>query len=804
MKYSLKFLKTGNTYDVMPNIKLVEKLSTELNMYESTLSTLDKPLNLDFKETNGLTAMQLIMRDENKKETIDMYMTYYHQTKVAYNPERYKYVIQATSPTFKLQRIVLPNKLITQPIKGAKKTLYGEIQKIMEVYAPEIEIDPLLKNVKGMQDPSPEMQFTKSTLHEVLIGLFAAVKLCPTMKEFNKLSYFYLNGNPDKNWNSSDIFIREEKENAVADYSDMIDMDIENAISKDEDIATAWIPTTSDEVVLTTENFYWQTPSEIYDIKQVELLGKNITFSLVNAGGNAGTAQSGDLDNIALDITDWVVSKEIYNTLKTSSALSIKDKDYKRNNLYYEGNKITGGAYNEDTWFGGGLLPAINNVVTLALEKIFNVGIQVVTNIEIEDVREIALRVIYKSENDNTRIKIIREGVETPVNALINNQDDAYIDTINFGNAKQEQINRLGNQNTTGQANYDLKQKSFKNSPQVGERVDGRNVISERETLMKENTMIANYKLAKDYAIETGYAGLKQLKRFTQIDRNGTLIRNDNFLYNFKLDTKDAGTENYLINKFIDNYAEKTTGVCLHYFRPMKGQVFQTSMLLMASQNKHIGNSIVCQLGFNDNFIAGNRTKHDKKKTLMQPVRYTDENGEFEKACFYFGGGEEQRNQKNFHWIESYPEAYFQLGTLPSSEYLLYKDTREISSFTFQFRMVGNGNTFIYNDFYRYTQLTTHEKQDLKVYVLYNKDSIEGYTPNTILPLGEYYEEASVIFGKKEDNTEERSITIKNVLLDVGFYAIGVTDSNNNLLFAVNYENNKDDTFIKLWINEII
>ncbi len=804
MQYKAQFIDLNKTVDVLPNVKIIQKYNQELDMLEFTLSTLSEELDLDLVKYNGLIPIRLKMTNEatQKTEALKLYLTYYHKIVVAYNPKKYKYVIQATTPTIILQRITLPNKLITQPISDNKRSVYTELSKIMQVYAPGITLDPNLEERLSM--PCPEMQFVKSTLHEVLIGLFAVANLVPKMDTFNQLTFIDLKGNNTNRWNSESIFIREEESNTLANYADMLDIDVENAISENEDIATTWIPTVADEARLTTENFYWKLPSEIYDIKKVELMGDGITFNVLDP---PSSAEEKNLNGTAMNITKFVVSKEIYDTLQVSSALVQKSLDYKRNNIYYDKDTINGGAYNEKTWFGKGYFPAIHNIITLWLEELYAPVQKIVTNVEIADVRELMIRVTYKSDSDNTRIKVIKNNIKKPFNALISNQNDAYIDAKNFGKQQQETINRIGNKTIVGQANFKFKDNyTLRISPQVGQIVDDVYFISERECLLKENNMLVNYTLTKDYVNEIGYSGLKQLKRFTSIDTEGTVIRNDNFLYNFELSETKEGNDDYLINQFINKYGEEGLGMCLHYFESSDDFGRISHLLLLTSQNKHMADSIVCQMGFQHNYVAGNRTAYEDRKAVMKPVTYADENGEFKTASIYFGKAEEQRYEKNYDIVSNYPEARFEVGTIHDyTDLLIYKDNREISKFTFQFRLLGNDKIFVYNKFLDYTELTRHLSENLKVYFAYSEDeaTLEKYNKNSVLPIGEVTTSARVLFGKDKEGNEQRSIMITNVLSSYGSYAIGVTDSHNNLLFAVNYHKVSFGYDITLWVNEI-
>ena len=57
------------------------------------------------------------------------------------SPRLYNYELSLISPTIQLQRIVLPNRSITQPINGTPKTIYTVLQGYLDIYAPLLSLD---------------------------------------------------------------------------------------------------------------------------------------------------------------------------------------------------------------------------------------------------------------------------------------------------------------------------------------------------------------------------------------------------------------------------------------------------------------------------------------------------------------------------------------------------------------------------------------------------------------------------------------------------------------------------------------
>lgn len=772
MLYSIKL--NNQTYEIYPQIKYVDKLTTDLDMFEITLKPIDEELDLDFKKYKGLVPLTLMVNGEDYKK---MYLSFYKCVNVQHNPKKYKYLFQCVSETFQLQRITLPNKLITQPITDDKRTVWQELNKIMEVYYPEIFIRSSLKTL--MDIPCPEMSFTKSTLHEVLIALFAVCGLVPKI-ENNYLDCIDLKSSANvTNWNSEDIFIRVEKSNNVQDYADALDYDIENAIDDGDDITTQWLSVTSDEVVVTPDNFLWKTPSEIYEIVKVQAKVK-IYYALIPNGAS--------YQDVVVDITNYVVPKEVWETFKTSSSTGFVSGNYKRNYVYYEGNTLNGN-FEEGSLLGYESDKSIKNAVYWALKN--NPLYTDIDTTYFSPYRDIILKVTYKTQNDGIRVKVVRDEIKIPRNNLISNQDDAFININNFGKQKKEFINRTGNELTVGQARFDLSKIEKINEltiAKIGDRVDDDYIITQREMQFNENSLLVNYQLAKDYVYLTGYSGLNQVKRFTSIDTKNTLVRNDLIMYTLTISQKATTYTDYAIEYAINNYAKVSKdGVNLHYVKTFNknNEELQDYYILVTSQNKVIADSVVCNFRFESNIKAGDSITKENNTYLKEPIMYADNNGEFTYLELYFGVGEEQRNVEDLAIVRKYPRVDEITDNAESEMFLINKDNREITSISLQFRFVGDDDTIVYSDFAKYTQLTAHSFEQLKIYVKHVTEDEEykklKYTKTTLTPIGDLQTTASLSF-------ENNQIKIKNVANDFGYWLVGVTDSNDNLLLGVNYQ----------------
>lgn len=792
MYYKIEFPLLNNLQiDIYPQFKVNDKFTTDLDAFEFTTNTINYELDIDLKKYNGLFPMILKANGEDFKI---MYLSSYRRNKITYNPNKYQYIIQGVSPTLLFQRITLPNKLITQVITDEKRSVWQELKKIMEVYAPEIIIDLRLQQL--LNRPCPELQFVKSTLHEILITLFAVCGLVPKAEYLGELSYIDLKSDADVvNWNSEDIFIRDEKSNSIENYADALDFDIENAISNEEDITTQWLAPTSEDVLISTDNFVWKTPSDIYEIIKVEAF-LDVYYSII--------PEQPSTESVIVDITRYVVPKEIWETFKTSSSSSYISGQYKRNYLYYDKDVINGN-FEEGNWLGFSMYKAIKNAIYWSLKS--NPLIDFIDMNVSSSYRDILLRVTYKTNAGGIRVKVVKEGIEKPINNLISNQDESFIDIINFGNQKQEFINKIGNELWLGQAYFKLDKINSINElniPKLGDRVDNDYIITQREMQFQENDLMINYYLAKHYEYLTGYSGLNQVKRFTSIDTQNTVVRNDNFLYSFRLDTKEEQPTTIFTNDMLNGYGGLSeNGKMLHLIQTINenNTYLQDYYILATSQNKKIADSIVCSIQFETNVKVGDAVNKDGNIYLKEPIKYTDNNGEFKYLNFYFNQGESLRDEMNYDIVSKFPKVEHLPEDLPHERYLLNKDNREITSISLQFRFLGNNkDVFVYNDFAKYINILPHQSAGLKLFSNWFEDeeefNLNKYNQNTLFPLGNERSYFRI-------NFENNKISIGGVTTEYGYYTIGVCDSNNNLLFAINYTNSLGSSTIDLFLNEI-
>lgn len=781
-------LINGKKYDVQPTIKGTQILTTDLDTYEFTINNLSEELDLDFGKYNGLIKVDILIpygSETTQLGIISGFVSSYQRENIAYNPNKYRYVIQLVSLTFALQRITLPNLTITQPLGDEKKTVLSQIERILKLYLSSytlgFDTTPLLV-------PCPEMQFTKSTLYEVLNQLFSIGNYIPIVSRITANGNYIIGaisfkGN-ETNYAFSYFDMAQARNNA-SEYSDALDVDIENGINNDSDVKTPWIASTSQEAMVTKDNFIFQLPSNIYEITKVEAI-----LDVYNGVGEGGHVDK----NRIVDITERVVAKKVWDSYYSSSTLLINDTPdtdtikYKRNNLYYEGNIINGN-YDESLW---GIAPAstlssLQNAIYWEIKKY--PGEQPIMNDAQTTTRtKIMIRVIYKSDAQNIRCVITGDGVEEVKNSMIQNQSDSIIDLNRFAKVSQDTLNRTGNEILTLNKSVKLIDNTnpLTSIPKIGDRIDKIYVITSLTYQLNENNMLLNYEASKNYVYDNSYSVLNQKKRFTSIDTENVLVRNELKTISLKFESVNDSETNQSYTKLLTYLCKcgQVDNAFLHILKTTTNSGGKISeMLLLDSKNKVIGNNIACQISFETNYIAG--LKIDG--TNLLPVKYTDDNGEFDKITWYFKAGEIHRNDIDYDTIKNYPEVNDNEGTaVQNSIYqyqgLVLKDTREVLSMTIQFRYINTNEIMLYNRYFSLNPLINLTAYStFKIYSIDDEDVLKvNYDSLDLKPKGTVVENATITFTSNYFEITGVSGVVNH------YQSIAVCDENDNLILAVN------------------
>ena len=256
----------GVTYNVKPGYSINKHLNT----------TLDTALVI----IPQVAEFSIEPLDEATLDGRYYYVSTIRRMISAFTPTRkWNYEIGLVSPTIKLQRIVLPNRSITQRFRGTKLTLFNVISRYVSVYAPWATLSSSLQE-KTTNVLCPEFQWTQPTLFEVLNDLLKVVNCVVTMPTYTQISILDLTSRGDE-IDTSQLNNMEVMQ-SVEEYASSLEIDAKNAVYPETNIETyEWLvlKTTQGEL-MTVENAELILAKPIYTIERME-----VKFYDAGAGG---------------------------------------------------------------------------------------------------------------------------------------------------------------------------------------------------------------------------------------------------------------------------------------------------------------------------------------------------------------------------------------------------------------------------------------------------------------------------------------------------------------------------------------
>lgn len=712
-----------------------------------------------------------VIKIEDTTESYTKYMcvSNVHKKVVKWSsPKLYDYEIGLISNTIRLQRIILPNRSITQSLVGTNKTIKDVIFNFVNMYAPTFTVSTALSSATEYVT-CPEMKWERPTLHEVFNDLLAVINACVTMTTATEISYLPFNV-AGSEITDSDIN-GYETEQSIEDYANTVEMDASNVVANQRNaITTDWISVrTTQGPVLTTKNAEIIVEKPIYKINSISVRW-NSTFNY--------------------NITAYCLEKKAYDLLKSSNSASVwLGNGYKRHYIYFEegSNVIKGLCDSETTWFvgaGSGLpiLTRINNMASTTLSG--------------NDVFKLVFK-IYYTTIEGVKFASEKEVPLTYESALINGQDSTYINMETTSKKQQQTVNRLGNEEITIYGKYSL----IASVPSLADYYDTDYILSKRTIVFGASSKAFTGVLTKNYVKKYLFTGLNSKKRYTQLlPANEAFICNHltkvKLQFSFTNATTNLALENYLL-KFGSYMPIKCALIRTHY----TGGTYSTYIGLAGSAFVS-DKSLVYNFRMQDNFTSGMCVEPTfnilgvNAASGMSFVPYVDSRGEFityDVTMFTTldNTGIESTDIDEYNpalqRCRAYPE--ISAGTddaiFQKLNIFRYKDNREIMSETYQFFIKGNDNIFLTEKFYQDSPLTCPDTESLRVRYasttanLYDETDLFGLANNgtgkfTINRTDNYIEIAPI---------EDNGVTEANIV------SWGITDLDNNLYIGVNSSN---------------
>ena len=744
--------------------KLTEDLDTGFIILPQTTALVVEPYKSKIVIVEGATKNMLV--SDIKRVTSKFTGT-----------KEYNYELGLISPTIQLQRIVLPNRSITQPLTGSKTPIFDILDRYVGMYS-DFTISAALETLTEDTD-CPEFQWNRPTLFEVINDLLSEVDAVVTMSSFTEISYLDLN---TAGSTIPDTFAEIELTQNITDYANKIECEVENAIVGARNTRVVeWVAVkTDDDVLLSTDNVKIILEHSIDKINNVVCLhDSNPTVFTDGRSGN---------------ITDYILEKTAYDLTLPDNTVGYVTGNVKRNRLYYEygGNTIEGLAYTDATW--AGITVLTNRAALNVLHNAYLADSGVSHLFVNSDIRNLYMQVDYQTQDT---VKIISNKTtayttlttETPV-TLINNQDTSYVDFRSFARKQQQTVNRLGNETLTLMGKF----ANYAAMPSLGDNFDTDYKLAMRDYVIYDNSVNFKGTCSKDYVLKDLFTGLKTARRFTPIAKTNEALESNHIqeLYfnlskqgdvvSINSDTLDTTLENYIFR-----FAETDENIKMIHFKTDEGvEIGVTPSVYYTTK------SIILSWRMADNFSAGLQLD-DTTALLHNYVPYVNTTtGRFNSYVYKLYKGYDftsEAPQVTYpsHKIRMLPEIDTTLlaaGDLvyTSGTIYRYKDNREITLETLQYNFAHESNVFYGNKFFEDSPITFTGSADTTLYVAYS--TTLTYSDGDQTKKGTIAAATALTYTKTNNDITITSPDSSIVVADLASWA--VCDAAGNIYIAAN------------------
>lgn len=741
-----------------------------------------------------------------------------------YGTKTYTYEINLFSQVKKLEGIILPNLSITPLRTGTKRSVWDYLKLYLDEYGEKIRVigtldswqnaynfDETIVKTRFQTIDAPELQWNAPTLREVLNDL-TMVDNCVLTLNNGVLSILDLEarGNEITNYN----YVRESK--SSIDYVSDIRMNLQNALqtgvsgTKDSITISEYIPFTSEDYILTSDNLLLKTKYPILRVKSLKI----ITWFADFPYRYAYTIDIANLDGYSL-IKEYNEYQTLpllrvvgnYDPTKTGQYYS----QYQNFCVYYTRgqNTITGFTDYSKRWK---LVPAVNNFGYQTIdwfEMISQGGGHLQNNakhyfdmfyIEYETTAQQTFSAGKSDTQDNYRV-------------IVDNQTNSWVDAYTQGKLEYSKANRLSNKSLLINQRYEG----------VGNIIDltdvkDDSIVYKVQYQIYDDIINVNAYATKDYILKDYFTGINSKIRTWVNAQNEAFERHDLVKYYCELGTRDLSEfyddtynmENYLLSPL------KTSDTTIEPIQcaTIKTVATEEKTFLTHPIVKMIGNAIVFTTGFDDNTIAGryiyasdievdgNSLEGMKiadndlvnNVVILNNHFYCDENFECANFTIEFAPTTTLNNDivvelaqsgEYVMGIDDLVDPLLERFNLPlvnpnvmtatiGYELGLMKDNKEIPQFSFQYEFCcENRDIYFTKYFVKYQKaIRTETMPSLKVVVAsdynYNAETITGILQNTAII-----------------NVNNNRVDINNITNDSSLKGLYITDNDGNVLIGI-------------------
>lgn len=698
-------------------------------------------------------------------------------------PKLYNYEIQTVSPEIKLQRIVLPNRSITQPLGETPRSIWYYLTKYVSMYASGYTLDSSMSTVLNAT-VCPEMQWAQPTLFEVINDLMDVVGWTLKMTSLSAISYI------DRNARGSEItgIHNEEVTHTAEEYTRELDIDVKNTIPDFINARSYQAPKTLNGALLTTNDGELIFEDNIEDME-------TLTVRYLNEIGGVTNMCTASI-NIS-----HIVEESVYNLMKPSNTPTTITGDFKRDKLYYKRgeNRLRGLYYHDDAWFPGiSSDRAIINIIKNSTPSC----VALTGSDSYSQLRDMWFWATFKSQTD-MKVRVYKDGVSLSAGAMINNQQESHISHAKFSKGQRELLERIGNESMIIYGRYD----EVGDIPSLLDTYEGYVLVSRTWTVYDEWVEFVGI-LASEYVMQNVYQGLNSRKRYTQYESSSEAFYSNHhrtLKYFFSLNVDAGPTDlfcDYTVSKYQANELEFNPQLPYYVFR-----TYNNSNVAISDYIRKYGTawrhnrSILYHIQMFDNIASGLNVNSDY---TIDYEKYVDDLGEFVKYKIWLIEGEtyisdflgapttvagvlSQINAVRSEALgvaitggleDNYPKIF------ESDLVTRWKDNREITAETLEFRFISGNTIIVTDEFIRRHPMVrevSEPRPTLKLYI----STTQKYDKYSIIGLGTEYNNTNITI---LDNSIACNVSL------VGATSWGITDSTGKLLIGVNITSSSQST----------
>ena len=564
---------------------------------------------------------------------------------------------------------------------------------------------------------SPDFYFSKMSLFEALKTIGDYAHFIPRMR--NRKIYLDLLGRDEVAETMEDYYSSTATQN-TNDFCTKLDSQVNNFVNLDSDeqgsVVTpfndGWrtLRTQEGEVVIDEKNIIIPTESPIEKIIKLEI----------------GYLDDDDGTYVG-DITPYVYEKAEYEALSSYTDQYPYSKMYAI--TYTQGSpNITGLSFERQNVVSQAFESiAIKNIIFRKINKDVNWWNSLT---DTSNTLNLQYRLTYipLTSARVTQSKAYTENIKKSV-SIAYNQSASKISSNAYGENLKGQILKLGNAEKTKMfilPTLDL-------IPECGKKYDEDYYISVVKCEYYPNFIKCELGLSKDYNNKSAYIEVDSELRFYEISEKMAYD-----VYRVYEDYCEIGdyteTDNKSLitrqglNEFARTFEKGYAGTNITMVQATGidrfGEARQFSLPVISLG---VGNSILLEYHYTDNFSAGTSAKYDGTNKIQQFEQYTDIFGEFETLELKYGKNLEKPTllKDAIEMGDDLPNYQNEMRTYLSTQgdgLQIYKDSREILHISYQMHFVANDkNIIIGSGLAQYSTFVTNETHNFELYVLNKK-----------------------------------------------------------------------------------